>query len=62
MPSGLCGLSTGEAAAAPEASFDRAKVEAIKTAIRDGTLSVDSGVVADRMLAQALALITKGRS
>ncbi|MFO1282266.1 MAG: flagellar biosynthesis anti-sigma factor FlgM [Burkholderiales bacterium] len=44
-----------------EAGFDRAKVEAIKAAIRDGTLSVDSGVVADRMLAQALALLSKGK-
>lgn len=54
-------IAGGDVSANAEAGFDRAKVEAIKAAIRDGTLSVDSGVVADRMLAQALALLTKGK-
>ena len=45
-------LSTG-------AEFDRNKVEAIKQAIRDGTLTVNPEVVADRMLAGTLALLGK---
>jgi negative regulator of flagellin synthesis FlgM len=39
--------------------FDRAKVEAIKEAIREGRLTVDPEVVADRMLAMAMALMRK---
>jgi negative regulator of flagellin synthesis FlgM len=57
-------LSTHAAADAPavaDASFDKAKVEAIKDAIRNGTLTVDSGIVADQMVAQALALAAKNR-
>lgn len=46
-------LSTG-----PE--FDRSKVEAIKQAIRDGTLTVNPEVIADKMLASTLALLGKG--
>ena len=45
-------LSTGS-------EFDRAKVEAIKEAIRDGRLTVNADVVAERMLATALAMIRK---
>ncbi len=40
--------------------FDRAKVEAIKEAIRDGRLPINAEVVADRMLAAALAMMPKG--
>lgn len=43
--------------AGPE--IDTARVEAIKSAIREGRLTVDSGVVADRMIASALALLGK---
>lgn len=39
--------------------FDRAKVEAIKEAIRDGRLTVNADVVAERMLATALAMLRK---
>jgi negative regulator of flagellin synthesis FlgM len=39
--------------------IDTGRVEAIKAAIRDGTLTVDSSVVADRMLASAIALLGK---
>ena len=41
-------------------AFDRAKVEQIKQAIRDGTLSVNAEVVADKMLASAQDLLGKG--
>ena len=47
-------LSTGGA------EFDRSKVEAIKQAIREGTLTVNPEVIADKMLASTLALLGKG--
>ena len=40
--------------------FDQAKVEEIKQAIRDGSLSVNPEVVADKMLASAQELLAKG--
>jgi negative regulator of flagellin synthesis FlgM len=40
--------------------FDRAKVDAIKEAIRDGRLTVNANVVAERMLDAALAMMRKG--
>lgn len=40
--------------------FDRSKVEAIKEAIRDGRLTINADVVAERMLATALAMMKKG--
>jgi negative regulator of flagellin synthesis FlgM len=36
--------------------FDHARVEAIKQAIADGKLSVNADVVADKLIANALAL------
>ncbi len=42
-----------------EPGFDRARVEAIKQAIVEGKLTVDAQVVADRMLASALALMQR---
>lgn len=39
--------------------FDRAKVEAIKEAIRQGRMPVNAEVVAERMLAAALAMMKK---
>jgi negative regulator of flagellin synthesis FlgM len=39
-----------------EPRFDRARVEAIKQAIVDGRLTIDAEVVADRMIAHALAM------
>lgn len=44
-------------AAAP--GFDRARVEAIKQAIVDGRLTVNSEVVAEKMLASALAMLDR---
>ncbi len=46
-------------AGASGAEFDRSKVEAIKQAIREGRLTVTPEVVADRMLAAALAMMKK---
>ncbi|MEP7205993.1 MAG: flagellar biosynthesis anti-sigma factor FlgM [Casimicrobiaceae bacterium] len=46
-------------ASAQGAEFDRAKVEAIKDAIREGRLTVNPDVVADKMLAAALAMMKK---
>jgi len=37
--------------------FDSAKVDAIKEAIRRGEFKVDSGVIADRLIAEASALL-----
>jgi negative regulator of flagellin synthesis FlgM len=38
--------------------FDHARVEAIKQAIADGKLSVNADAVADKLIANALALAT----
>lgn len=53
--------AAGDVKALPDAPFDQAKVVAIKEAIRNGTLTVDATAVADRMVAQALALLDKNR-
>ncbi|GMU70963.1 MAG: flagellar biosynthesis anti-sigma factor FlgM [Burkholderiales bacterium] len=57
----LSTLATGDVKATADASFDHSRVEAIKEAIRNGTLTVDPGAVADRMVAQALALLDRQR-
>lgn len=43
----------------PGASFDQARVDAIKEAIRGGEFRVDSDVVADRLLQSVQQLVTK---
>jgi negative regulator of flagellin synthesis FlgM len=48
-----------ESSLVAEPGFDRARVEAIKQAIVDGKLTVDPRVVAERMLASALALMNR---
>jgi negative regulator of flagellin synthesis FlgM len=40
-----------------EPGFDRARVEAIKQAIAEGRLTVNAEVVAERMVASALAML-----
>lgn len=37
--------------------FDAAKVEAIRQAIRDGRFTVNAGAIADRLIADATALL-----
>ncbi len=60
----LSALSTQMAALetslAAEPGFDRAKVESIKRAIVEGRLGVDAEVVADKMIASALAVVDRG--
>jgi negative regulator of flagellin synthesis FlgM len=41
------------------AEFDRARVEAIKEAIREGRLAIDPQAIADKMLAADLSLLTR---
>jgi negative regulator of flagellin synthesis FlgM len=52
-------LAALEASLAANGDFDTAKVDAIKQAILDGKLSVDSAAVADKMLAAAAAWLGK---
>ena len=52
-------LQALEASLATGGEFDRTKVEAIKEAIREGRLTVNPEVVADKMLASALAMLGK---
>ena len=48
-----------ESSLAAEPVFDRARVEAIKQAISDGRLNVNAEVVADKMIASALAMFDR---
>jgi len=48
-----------ESSLSAEPVFDRARVEAIKQAIVDGRLNVDAEVVADKMIASALAMFDR---
>jgi len=52
----LSELSTQLTASVSGPDFDHAKVEQIKQAIADGRLSVNSDAIADRLIANALAL------
>ena len=46
-----------ESSLSADPGFDRARVEAIKLAIAEGRLTVSADVVADRMVASALAML-----
>lgn len=48
-----------ESSLAASGEFDRPRVEAIKQAIREGKLAIDPQVIAEKMLAVDLALVTK---
>ena len=48
-----------ESSLAAGGEFDRGRVEAIKQAIRDGKLVINPQVIADKMLAADLALLSK---
>ena len=59
----LSSLSThlqaiGGSVSGPE--FDRAKVDQIKQAISDGSLSINSGVIADKILASVHEILATG--
>jgi negative regulator of flagellin synthesis FlgM len=60
----LSGLSSQmrSLAASGAADIDVAQVESIKQAIKDGTLTVDTGKIADGILETARALLQKPRS
>lgn len=58
--SGVAGDIAGTAAQiAAEPHFDAAKVEAIKAAIRDGSLKVNPEAIADKLLASVQELLKK---
>lgn len=42
--------------------IDEAKVAAVRAAIADGTFSVNSGAIADKLLANAQELLSRARS
>jgi len=52
----LSDLSAQLVSSAPGPDFDHGRVEAIKQAIADGKLDVNADAVADRLIANALAL------
>src|SRR2546430_1442418 len=52
-------LQALEASLAAGNEFDAGRVEQIKAAIRDGTLSINAPVVADKMLAEVREMLTK---
>ena len=52
----LSELSAQLTTAVPGTEFDQSRVEAIKQAIAEGRLSVNADAVADRLIANALAL------
>ena len=54
-------LQALESSLAAGEAFDVAKVERIKTAIRDGTLSINAPVIAEKMLAAVKEMLAKGR-
>lgn len=55
----LSGLSRSLQAGAAETTFDAAKVEAIKAAIADGSFKVDTGKVADKLIASVGELLAR---
>jgi negative regulator of flagellin synthesis FlgM len=62
-PSAKVVLSANAATAgAEEATFDKAKVERIATAIREGRFQIDSGVVADKLIQNAQEVLGRLRN
>ena len=55
----LSGLSASLTAGDSSPAFDASKVASIKEAIRDGRFEVDSGVVADKLIANVNDLFGK---
>ena len=54
-------VSRTQAGAATTSNFDAEKVASIKQAIAEGRMTVDSGAIADKLIAQAKALADKAR-
>lgn len=64
-PSAKVQLSTASSVsggAVDDASFDKAKVERISAAIRDGRFQVDAGAIADKLIANAQELLGRVRN
>ena len=64
-PSAKVQLSAASAfvtATMEDASFDKAKVDRIAAAIRDGRFQVDSGAIADKLIANAQELLSRTRN
>ena len=61
-PSAKVQLSSASAVApsGEDSSFDAAKVERIAAAIRDGSYRIDAGAIADKLIANAQELISRG--
>ncbi len=45
-----------------DASFDKAKVERISAAIREGRFQVDAGAIADKLIANAQEVLGRARN
>jgi negative regulator of flagellin synthesis FlgM len=45
----------------PNADFDAGKVKAVRTAIENGTFSVDAEAIADKMLSNAQEILSRAR-
>jgi negative regulator of flagellin synthesis FlgM len=57
----LSGLSAQLRATDDEPSFDAARVSEIKQAIAEGRFTINSGAIADRLIASAKELVTSQR-
>ena len=53
---------TLEAAATAGNGIDEAKVAAVRAAIADGSFKVDSGAIADKLLANAQEFLSRARN
>ena len=49
--------AAGAQIGAPSSDFDSKKVDAIRQAIKDGRFTVNAGAIADRLIADAAALL-----
>ncbi len=61
-PSAKVQLSASALSSGEDVSFDKAKVERIATAIREGRFEVNSGAIADKLIANAQELLGRTRS
>ena len=55
----LSGLAALQVDAQGDGAFDAAKVERIAQAIRDGSLKIDAGAIADKLIANAQELLDR---
>ena len=55
----LSDVASGRLDTAKDGSFDAAKVERIARAIREGRFTVDAGIIADKLIANAQELVAR---